>query len=791
MLTSAARDTLRDVEAVIVDEIHALAATKRGAHLALTPRAARRALRPTAAAHRPVGHAAPARRDRPLPRRVRVDDGERPAPAGHDRRRRDAQAARVEVVVPVEDMGALGEVIDEPDARPGGRRAVAAQHLAVDPPAAARAGRRQHRSTLIFVNARRLAERLATRLNELAARGREPGRPRPRVGRPRPGHELVKAHHGSLSREQRLQIEDELKRGELKGLVATSSLELGIDMGAVDLVIQVESPGAVAAGLQRIGRAGHQVGEPSKGKLFPKHRGDLVEAAVVVQRMHDGLIEHTRYLRNPLDVLAQQIVAMCALDEWPVDELAALVRRAAPFAELTDEVLHIVLDLLAGRYPSDEFAELRPRIVWDRVDGIVRGRAGAQRLAVTSGGTIPDRGPLRRVPARRHPRRRARRGDGLREPRRARRSCWAPPPGASRTSPSSGSSSRRRPGQPGQDAVLARRRARAARSSSAGPLGAFVREVRADGRRRALERLQRRLRARRAAPPPTWSQYLDEQAEATGAVPDDRTIVVERFRDEIGDWRVCVLIAVRRARCTRRGRMALQARLAERWGIDVEVMWSDDGIVLRLPEAVDDLPRRRAAHRPRRDRRARGRRSCRSTALFASRFRECAARALLLPRRRPDRRTPLWQQRQKAADLLAVAAQHPTSRSCSRPPASASTTCSTCRRCARCSTELRSRRDPHRAGRHADGRRRSRSRCCSAGSRSTCTRATRRWPSAGPPRSRSTATCCATCSAPRSCASCSTRRCSPTSSSSCSASSTAAGPATPTSCTTCCGCSGR
>ena len=204
--------------------------------------------------------------------------------------------------------------------------------------------------------------------------------------------ELVKAHHGSLARERRLQIEDELKSGRLKGLVATSSLELGIDMGAVDLVIQVSSPGSVATGLQRIGRAGHQVGVPSRGKIFPKHRADLLEAAVVVERMQAGQIEQTHYPRNPLDVLCQQIVAMCALDEWSVADLTAVVRSAAPFADLSDEVLTSVLDLLAGRYPSEEFSELRPRIVWDRVGETLRGRAGAQRLAVTNPGTIPDRG---------------------------------------------------------------------------------------------------------------------------------------------------------------------------------------------------------------------------------------------------------------------------------------------------------------------------------------------------------------------------------------------------------------
>ena len=367
------------------------------------------------------------------------------------------------------------------------------------------------------------------------------------------------------------------------------------------------------------------------------------------------MIEHTRYPRNPLDVLAQQIVAMCALDEWKVDELAALVRRAANFAELSDEVFTSVLDLLAGRYPSDEFAELRPRIVWDRVNGIVRGRAGAQRLAVTSGGTIPDRGSVRRLPSRRHPRRRARRRDGVRVARRVRRSCSARRPGASRTSRSSASIVTPAPGLPGKMPFW----------HGDGPgrplelgraVGSFVRDVRSwgDG---AAERLRDDYGLDELAAG-NLVQYLDDQAEATGVVPDDRTIVVERFRDEIGDWRVCVLSPFG-AQVHAPWAMALQARLPDRWGIDVELLWSDDGIVLRLPEAIDELPVDELlidpddidelviAQLP-------------NSALFASRFRECAARALLLPRRRPDRRTPLWQQRQKAADLLTVAARHPT-----------------------------------------------------------------------------------------------------------------------------------
>ena len=654
MLTSAARETLVNVEAVIIDEIHALAPTKRGSHLALSLE------RLEAMCEKPPQRIGLSATQRPLDEIARYLGGFAPAELGEVATPRpvtivDAgirKPLEIEVVVPVEDMGSLGEIIDEPVSGPAAAGPVRSSIWPAIHPKLLELVE-QHRSTIIFVNARRLAERLATRLNELALDGQNrsaeaEGRP------PEPGHEVVKAHHGSLSRERRLQIEDELKRGDLKGLVATSSLELGIDMGAVDLVIQVESPGAVSRGLQRIGRAGHQVGEPSRGKLFPKHRNDLVESAVVVQRMHDGLIEHTRYPRNPLDVLAQQIVAMCALDEWPVDEVAALVRRAAPYAELSDDVLANVLDLLSGRYPSDEFGELRPRIVWDRVNGTLRGRAGAQRLAVTSGGTIPDRGLYGVFLP-----------DGTRVGELDEEMVYESRAGETFLL---GASTWRiedithervivtpAPGQPGKMPFW----------HGDGPgrplelgraLGAFVREARADPAPEVLERLQRDhgLDPLAAA---NLVAYLDEQAEATGVVPDDRTIVVERFRDEIGDWRVCLLSPFG-AQVHAPWGMALQARLAERWGIEVELMWSDDGIVLRLPDAIDELPIDEllidpdeideiiVSQLP-------------QTAMFASRFRECAARALLLPRRRPDRRTPLWQQRQKAADLLAVAAKYP------------------------------------------------------------------------------------------------------------------------------------
>ena len=470
------------------------------------------------------------------------------------------------------------------------------------------------------------------------------------------GTELVKAHHGSLSRQRRLLIEDELKRGELRGLVATSTLELGIDMGAVDLVVQVASPGSVASGLQRIGRAGHRVGEPSRGRIFPKHRADLLEAAAVVERMHAGEVEHTRYLRNPLDVAAQQIVAMCAMDDWPVDRLAAVLRRCAGFAELSDDVLHSVLDLLSGTYPAEEFSELRPRIAWDRAAGVLRGRAGAQRLAVTNAGTIPDRGLFGVFLP-----------DGTRvgeldeemvyesrvgETFLLGASTWrivditfervvvTPAPGELGKMPFWHGDG------PGRPIELGR------------AVGQLVRELRSAGDADAVEARLRDSCGLDETAASNLIAYLDDQAEATGAVPDDRTVVVERFRDEIGDWRVCVLTPFG-AQVHAPWGMALRARLSEAWGVDVDLMWSDDGIVMRLPEAVDDLPVDDlvfdpdeiadlvVARLP-------------DTSMFASRFRECAARALLLPRRRPGQRTPLWQQRQRAADLLSVAAKYPS-----------------------------------------------------------------------------------------------------------------------------------
>ncbi|HEX7094618.1 MAG TPA: DEAD/DEAH box helicase, partial [Acidimicrobiales bacterium] len=582
MLTSSARDTLRDVQQVIVDEIHALAGTKRGAHLALSLE------RLEEITERPPQRIGLSATQRPLDEIARFlggchDDGTpRPVTIVDAGVRKPLE---IEVVVPVDDMGSLGQVADEPVTGPALAGPV---RRSIWPSIHPRLLElvQQHRSTIIFVNARRLAERLATRLNELAA---EQAAERAAVDGVDAAElapvELVKAHHGSLSRERRLQIEDELKTGRLRGLVATSSLELGIDMGAVDLVVQVESPGAVSRGLQRVGRAGHQVGEPSHGKFFPKHRSDLVEAAAVVHRMQHGLIEATRYPRNPLDVLAQQIVAMCALDEWSVERLATVVRRAANFAELSDEVLTSVLDLLAGRYPSDEFSELRPRIVWDRVNGTLRGRAGAQRLAVTSGGTIPDRGLFGVFLP-----------DGTRVGELDEEMVYE-----SRTGETFllGASTWRieeithdrvvvtpAPGEPGKMPFW--RGDGPGRPLELGrAVGELVRTVRSMPRDDAITKLRSEhgLDERAAA---NLLRYLDEQAEATGAVPDDRTIVVERFRDEIGDWRVCIHSPFG-AQVHAPWAIALRARLGERWGSEPELLWSDDGIVIRLPAAVDDL----------------------------------------------------------------------------------------------------------------------------------------------------------------------------------------------------------
>ena len=651
MLTSSAAATLVGVETVIIDEIHAMATTKRGAHLMMS---LERLEEVTAKPPQRIGLSAT---QRPLEEVARFLGGfaepgtPRPVAIVDAGIRKQLE---VEVIVPVEDMGEMGKPVD--GLRPGpASAAMGPQKSSIWPSIYPRILELvlAHRSTIIFCNARRQAERLAAKLNEAAeAAG---------IGvDPDTGlltEDLVRAHHGSLAREQRIIIEDQLKRGALRGIVATSSLELGIDMGAVDLVIQVESPGSVSRGLQRIGRAGHQVGEPSRGKLFPKHRGDLLEAAVVTRRMIDGQIEATRYLRNPLDVLAQQIVAYAAAADGdvPLDSVTAMVRRCACFADISDELLHNTLDLLAGRYPSEEFNELRPRIVWDRINNTIRARDGSRRLAVTSGGTIPDRGLFGVFLP-----------DGTRVGELDEEMVYESRPGETFLL---GASTWRieditfervivtpAPGQPGKMPFW--RGDRPGRPLELGrALGAFNREIRAMSDVDAAGRLVTEYRLDPFAAN-NVVMYLAEQAEATGVVPDDRTVVVERFRDEIGDWRVCILSPFGTP-VHAPWAMAIERRLVDRYDMAVETMWGDDGIVIRLPEAADELPLDELMIDPE-DIDELIMSTLPQTSLFSARFRECAARALLLPRRRPDRRTPLWQQRQRAADLLAVAAKYPS-----------------------------------------------------------------------------------------------------------------------------------
>ncbi|MCL6300688.1 Lhr family helicase [Streptomyces kronopolitis] len=685
MLTSSAREALAGVETVIVDEVHAVAGTKRGAHLALSlerldeqlDRPARRI--GLSATVRPVEEVA---RYLSPQRRVEIVQPE------------SGKRFDLSVVVPVEDMGELGgspvqegETGEKPSIWPQVEERIADLVQA-------------HRSTIVFANSRRLAERLCNRLNEIAYE-RATGEALPEHHSPAElmaeagaakgaPPVLARAHHGSVSKEQRAQVEEDLKAGRLPAVVATSSLELGIDMGAVDLVVQVESPPSVASGLQRVGRAGHQVGAVSTGIVFPKYRGDLVQAAVVTERMRSGAIEALRVPANPLDVLAQQLVAMTAMETWDVEELLAVVRRAAPFAALPESAFTAVLDMLAGRYPSDAFAELRPRLVWDRVARTVTGRPGAQRLAVTSGGTIPDRGLF----------------------------------GVFLAGSDSGKSGGRRVGELDEEMVYESRvgdvftlgttswrieditRDRVLVTPAPGvpgrlpfwkgdqlgrplelgrALGAFLREVGSLGPDQARDRLS-------AAGLDDWAvsnvlSYLAEQKQACGHVPDDRTIVVERFRDELGDWRV-VIHSPFGAQVHAPWALALGARLADRYGMDAQVMHADDGIVLRLPDADLmglDLLDGDTGFDPAADPGLHGRGTeydpeqspvgaadvafdhgevdqlvtdqVGGSALFASRFRECAARALLLPRRSPGKRTPLWQQRQRAAQLLQVASE--------------------------------------------------------------------------------------------------------------------------------------
>nr|WP_216648390.1 ATP-dependent helicase [Isoptericola chiayiensis] len=687
VLTSAARSGLAGLETVIVDEVHAVAGTKRGAHLAVTLE------RLDAMLPQPVQRIGLSATARPPQEVASFLAGSRsPEDGGREVVVVQPPATKrwdLDVAVPVPDLTDLPGADGTPDgpdlsgaASGPQRQASVWPHVTdrvVDLVSA-------HRSTLVFTNSRRGAERLTARINEAWAQRQgltvpdpgaqqaadAPGQSGTASGLPDDAPVLARAHHGSMSRAERTRTESDLKAGSLPAVVATSSLELGIDMGAVDLVVQVGAPPSVASGLQRIGRAGHQVGAVSRGVVLPTHRGDLVPSAVVTQRMQAGDIEPTAMVRNPLDVLAQQVVAALAVDDWPASELLALVRRAAPFAGLGDATWHAVLDMLAGRYPSEDFAELRARIVWDRGTGRLSARPGAQRLAVTSGGTIPDRGLYGVFLAG---------DDGGRGGKRVGEldeemvyesragdtftlgsSTWrieditpdrvvvTPAPGLPGRLPFWKGDAPGRPVTLGRAVGAFVREADAALVRGAGPGREFLRGAGLDAW--AADNL---------------AGYLTEQRTATGRLPDDRTVVVERFRDELGDWRVVVHSPLG-ARLHAPWALAVAARLRDRYGTDVAAMPADDGIVLRLPgdspwdieastteptvtaedllldaDEVADAVRRELG----------------SSVLFASRFREAAARALLLPRRRPDRRSPLWQQRQRAAQLLQVASAHP------------------------------------------------------------------------------------------------------------------------------------
>ena len=740
VLTSGARRGLAGVRTVIVDEIHAVAGTKRGAHLAVSlerldalleaeggPGPAQRI--GLSATVRPVDAVAAFLAGARTP-----SDGGRPVTVVQPP---SQKVIEVDVVVPVPDLGDLasaarpgtgavapggggrygGPGIDPDLAGFGAPAPGTPPATPDDPPPRASIWPHveervvdlvaAHRSTLVFTNSRRGAERLTARINEVWAERQGQDVPDPGAVRAAaaPGQSgtsagvdtrdaatiVARAHHGSMSRAERTRTESELKAGRLPAVVATSSLELGIDMGALDLVVQVGAPPSVASGLQRVGRAGHQVGAVSRGVVFPTYRGELVPAAVTAQRMRTGELEALSVPANPLDVLAQQVVAMVAVDDWPVEDLARVVRRAAPFATLGEVTLRAVLDMLAGRYPSEDFAELRPRVVWDRVTDVLSGRPGALRLAVTSGGTIPDRGlfgvflagggetsDVAADPERTGGRLRGGKRVGELDEEMVYESrvgdtftlgssTWrivditpdrvlvTPAPGVPGRLPFWKGDAQGRPAELGR------------------AVGAWVREV------AALPDAGARARAEGAGLDP-WAAdnllaYLREQQEATGQLPSDTVVVVERFRDELGDWRI-VLHSPYGARVHAPWALVLAARLRERYGVDAAAMHADDGIVLRLPDVLDGAADAAwgqdaggADGGPRLgvedllldpdEVLASVRDELGASAMFAARFREAAGRALLLPRRRPDRRQPLWQQRQRAAQLLEVAARYP------------------------------------------------------------------------------------------------------------------------------------
>ncbi len=700
MLTSQAGQTLREVHTVIVDEVHAVAATKRGAHLAVSLErldALRREDDPDRPPAQRIGLSATVR---PIDEVARFLGGSAPVEIVAPRA---TKAFELSVVVPVDDMlnpppppgsdvpdapppEATGDTTDSSDderpwyeSAPGGSGDRRGGDDRAGAPAEATGSVwphveeaivdriLAHRSTIVFANSRRLAERLTGRLNEIYTErlGLDlPDAAVPAAMMAQAGASagadpvLAKAHHGSVSKEQRAQVEDELKSGTLRCVVATSSLELGIDMGAVDLVIQVEAPPSAASGLQRVGRAGHQVGEVSRAALFPKHRGDVLHTAVVTERMLAGQIEAIAVPQNPLDILAQQTVAACAIGPVDVEGWFETVKRSAPFRSLPRSAYEATLDLLSGRFPSDEFAELRPRVVWDRDHGTLTGRPGAQRVAVTSGGTIPDRGLFGVFVA--GETRNARVGELDEE------MVYESRVGDVFTL---GTTSWRIVeithdrvnvlpafGQPGKlpfwhgDGL-----GRPAELGEA--LGRFSREVAAASTEKATARLRESGLDDNAIG--NLLSYLSEQREATGTLPTDTTLTVERSRDEVGDWRI-ILHSPYGMHVHAPWALAVNARIRERLGVEGSAVASDDGIIARVPDAEAEPPDAELFVFDPDELEHLVTAEVGGSALFASRFRECAARALLLPRLNPNRRSPLWQQRQKSAQLLEVAKNHPT-----------------------------------------------------------------------------------------------------------------------------------
>ncbi len=664
LLTSNARETLRSVDTVIVDEIHALVPGKRGVHLALSlERLGALSERPLqriglSATQNPLeevahflGGVESTSKEKPKASRSKTANGASEIDSEFEDQQQTLTFRKVEIVdageikrlrlkieVPVEDMAKMGipsqSLSSGPAAQSPKRTSI---WTAIHPRLLKLI--QSHQSTLIFVNSRRIAERLSGALNDLA------------------GENLVRAHHGSVALAKRQEIEDSLKAGTIKGLVATSSLELGIDMGAIDLVIQIEAAPSVASGMQRIGRAGHQVGAVSEGIIFPKYRGDLMACATMTRAMHQGKVEAVRYPRNALDILAQHMVAMVALDNWKVDDLFALVRRAAPYAKLQRSMFENVMEMLAGRYPSDEFAELRPRITWDRATDILSSRSGARSVAVINGGTIPDRG-LFAVYLAGSEKGKGRIGELDEEMVFECRpgdtfvlgaSTWrieqithdrvvvSPAPGEPGKMPFWHGDAAGRPVEFGME------------------IGKLVRELQDMSQPAAtLALIENHDLDQQAAA--NLLRYLADQAVATGQVPSDQNIVIERCRDELGDWRICVLTPLG-SRIHAPWCMAVAATIESRLHLRTESMWTDDGFVIRLPESLEPPDSELFLPQPE-EVEAQVIRQLGSTSLFAAKFREVAARALLLPKRRPGGRAPLWQQRKKAADLLAAASKY-------------------------------------------------------------------------------------------------------------------------------------